>query len=422
MKVLFLSPWFPFPPANGSELRIHALLRGLAARHDVTLISFQRRPITPEGLTAARRMLSAVHLVPWRDFDPASLRSRLGFFSSRPRSIVDTYSVEMAGLISQEIETGRYDVVVAAQLTMAAYWPCFQSVPAVLEEIELGIYMPPVPNNGSVNTILRQHLMWAKLCAYVRGLLPRFAAVTVVSGRERAILKQITSTFETVRIVPNGVDLANRPIGTVIRNPQTLIFAGAFTYDVNYEAMEWFTGRVFPLVRQELPNTRLIITGDHAGKVLPSVENVTLTGYIEDIQSAVAGAAVSIAPILQGGGTRLKILEAMALGTPVVSTTKGAEGLDAVDGRDILLADTPEAFAAAVLRLLRDLDLRQNLVNNACDLIRRQYDWNIILPEFLELVEKVAVDRAVTMPEVQPLAATPRDVHPLPGTTAGRVP
>lgn len=112
----------------------------------------------------------------------------------------------------------------------------------------------------------------------------------------------------------------------------------------------------------------------------------------------------------------------MALGTPVVSTTKGAEGLDAVDGRDILLADTPEAFAAAVLRLLRDLDLRQNLVNNACDLIRRQYDWNIILPEFLELVEKVAVDRAVTMPEVQLLAATPRDVHPLPGTTAGRVP
>lgn len=395
MKILFLSPWFPFPPTNGSELRINALVRGLAARHDVTLISFQRRAVDPEGLVAAREMLAAVHLVPWREFDSRSRRARLGYLSARPRSVVDAHSAEMAGLISREVETGKYDVIVASQLPMAMYWLNFQGVPAIFEEVELGIYKAAVSDSGSINALLRRRLMWAKLRIYIRGLLPHFAAVTVVSERERMILKEVAPVYAPVNVVPNGVDLANYVSRTAIREPHTLIFAGAFTYDVNYEAMVWFTGHVFPLVRREFPTTRLVITGDHAGKPLPSTENVTLTGYIDDVRAAVSGAAVSVAPILQGGGTRLKILEAMALGTPVVSTTKGAEGLDVADGRDILLADTPESFAAAVLRLLRDAELRQNLVNNACDLVRRQYDWNSIVPEFVELVESVATRRGI---------------------------
>lgn len=391
MNLLYLSPWFPFPPTNGSELRIHALLRGLAARHEVTLLSFQRRPVEPRGLAVARDRLAGVHLVPWREFDPR--RARLWLLSARPRSVVDTHSPEMESLIRGATAERRYDAVIASELGMAAYWPAWGDLPAVLDDLELGAFREQTRAAASPATRARRRLMWAKLRAYTRGLLPHFAAVTVVSEGERALLREVAPRYAAVELIPNGVDLAGYAAAPAAR-PDTLIFTGAFTYDANYEAMVWFVGEVYPLIQHELPGVRLIITGDHAGKPLPPAANVTLTGYVDDVRPLVAGAAVSVVPIRQGGGTRLKILEAMALGTPVVATTKGAEGLDGANERELLLADEPRAFAAAVLRLLRDEALRQQLVKNACRLVQAQYDWAIILPRFLDVVERAAGGRA----------------------------
>lgn len=397
MNVLYLSPWFPFPPTNGSELRINALLCGLAAHHAVTLLSFQRRPLEPHGQAEAHDLLEDVRLVPWREFDPTSRRARLGYFSPKPRSIIDTYSVEMAGHIRRAVESNRYNVAIISQIGIAHYIKYLEGIPVILDEIELGHYQQITQIPASLIVNGRRHLMWAKMRAYVRGLLPHFAAATVVSERERLLLNEIAPEYDAVRVIPNGVKLKEYSHIRAARDPSTLIFTGAFTYDVNYKAMIWFLEKVYPLVQQEFPAVRLVITGDHAGKSLPPAENVTLTGYIQDIKAAVAGAAVSVVPIQQGGGTRLKILEAMALGTPVVSTTKGAEGLAATHEHDILLADNPEGFASAVLRLLRDGNLRQDIVNNACQLVRQQYDWAIIMPEFIKLVEKVSLGKRSTI-------------------------
>jgi len=232
--------------------------------------------------------------------------------------------------------------------------------------------------------------MWAKLRVYVRGLLPRFAAVTVVSARERDLLRQIASGYSAVALVPNGIDAAACAGVRAVHNPDTLIFTGAFTYKANHEAMVWFLSEVYPIIRQAAPRVRLTITGDHAGKPLPPAEDVTLTGFVDDVRPLVAGAGAAVVPIRQGGGTRLKILEAMALGTPVISTTKGAEGLAAIDGKHLLLGDTPEAFAAAVLKLHAEPALRQSLANNARQLISELYDWEVVLPRFMGLVEGVA--------------------------------
>jgi glycosyltransferase involved in cell wall biosynthesis len=176
--------------------------------------------------------------------------------------------------------------------------------------------------------------------------------------------------------------------------PNTLIFTGSFRYHANYEAMVWFLQEVFPLVLAQKPEVQLTITGDHAGKTLPMLENVNLVGFVDDVQSLIASSWVSVVPLLVGGGTRLKILEAMALCTPVVSTTKGAEGLNIQHGEDILIADTPEAFAKAVIRLLRDRDLREKLAGNAYRLVADEYNWPVIMPRFLELVEDVAGQRS----------------------------
>jgi polysaccharide biosynthesis protein PslH len=390
MNILFLSPWFPFPPTNGSELRINALLRGLAAVHQVTLISFQRRVVGERDLQSARDILRHIHLVPWREFNPTSPRARLGFLSPRPRSVVDTYSNDMAKSIRQLHEYGKFDLIIASQLGTAMYASEFRASPALFEEVELGVFAQAAASKGPASVRVRRRLMWAKHRAYVRGLLSRFAACTVVSETERDFLAEIAPNYEAVVLIPNCINLPDYAAVRPPKVPDTLIFTGAFTYGVNYDAMVWFLSEVYPLVQQRVPDVRLVITGNHAGKPLPPATNVTLTGFIDDIKSAVAAATISIVPIRHGGGTRLKILEAMALSTPVVSTTKGAEGLEAVGGEHLLLADKPEDFAAAITNLLENPALRQKLVNNACQLVQREYDWTTTMPKFLALVDSVA--------------------------------
>jgi glycosyltransferase involved in cell wall biosynthesis len=169
-----------------------------------------------------------------------------------------------------------------------------------------------------------------------------------------------------------------------------LIFTGTLSYFANLEGIRWFLSEVYPIVQSQLPAVKLIITGKNDGVSLPTADNVTLTGFVEDVRPLIASARVSLAPLLVGGGTRLKILEAMALGTPVVATTKGAEGLRAVDGEHLLIADTPAQFADAVIRLLQNGKISQKLADNSCRLVRQQYDWSVIMPDFIKLIEEVS--------------------------------
>jgi len=153
----------------------------------------------------------------------------------------------------------------------------------------------------------------------------------------------------------------------------------------------WFLEKVYPLILEHVSDTQLVITGDHANLPLPMAKNIHLTGYVQDIKSLIASSDASIVPIWSGGGTRLKILEAMALGTPVVSTSKGAEGLFAANGRSILVADEPERFASGVTRILLDKQFGRQLASNGLQLVKKQYDWAQMMPRFLQMIEKTTV-------------------------------
>ena len=156
--------------------------------------------------------------------------------------------------------------------------------------------------------------------------------------------------------------------------------------------MRWFLAEVYPRIKAQSPDVSLTITGSTDGVDLAGLaldDTVRLTGFVDDVRLPVAEAAVCVAPIRQGGGTRLKILEAMALGTPVVATAKGAEGLDVVDGEHLLLADDPERFARRTVALAGDADLRQRLRGNARRLVEERYDWDAHRPSALwPLVEE----------------------------------
>jgi polysaccharide biosynthesis protein PslH len=390
MNILFLSRWFPYPPNNGAKLRIYHLLRGLAQQHEITLLTFADSTEMGLNLSELRSLCREVQVVPWKCFNPRSPRAWLGLFSPYPRSVIDTFSPEMKSCIEQALIARDYDVVIASEIDMAAYSPYFRNLPALLEEVEIGVLYERFTQAASFEQRLRRGLTWLKHRRYLASLLKNFRACTVVSARERELLAQTVPEYETIEIIPNCVSVADYSDVHEAPQPNTLIFSGAFSYAPNYEAMVWFLHKVYPLIQTHIPDVRLTITGNHGNRPLPPAHNITLTGFVDDVRPLIAGSSVSLAPLHTGGGTRLKILEAMALGTPVVATSKGAEGLDIEPGEHLLLADTPETFAQAVIRLLQEAKLRQQLVDKAYQLVHEKYDWAVVTPRFLQLIEQVA--------------------------------
>jgi len=391
MKILFLSRWFPYPANNGSKLRVYNLLRGLSQHHDVTLLSFTDQPQASQEASEIRSLCRDVQVVPWREFNPRGWRSLLGFLSVKPRSIVDTFSPEMARKITQQLTGEVYDLVVASQLTMAAYFTYFKDVPAVFEEVELGLSDDTAFESVDIKKRIRLTLTWFKLRSYLSRLLSRFRACVVASEQERQLIVENFPAYKNqIEVISNCVNIGDYQGLNLASKPNSLIFSGSFRYLANYEAMQWFVRDAYPLILRKIPEACLTITGDHANLPLPSDQNISLAGYVDDIKSLIASSSVSIAPLRSGGGTRLKILEAMAIGTAVVSTSKGAEGLDVQNGKHLLVADDPEKFADCVVKVLQDDDIRQQLAGNAGKLVREKYDWLVVMPRFLKLLETVA--------------------------------
>lgn len=392
MKILFLSRWYPYPPNNGSKLRIFNVLRGLARHHEISLLSFADQTDPDLSAPPLRALCPEIEVVPWKPFQPESRRARLGFLSLTPRSMIDTFSPEMAQSIEGLLSARSFDLVITSQIAMASYGQYLRGLPALFEEVELGVLYEQFAHATSPRQRFRYGLTWAKHRRYLSRLLRHFKACTVVSEQERALLARSAPDHQAIEVIPNCVDLEGYDDVRETPEPNTLIFTGSFGYFANYEAMRWFLQAVYPRLQAEVPDVRLAITGDHANLPLPPADNVTLTGFVDDVRPLIARSWISLAPILVGGGTRLKILEAMALRTPVVATSKGAEGLDARHDEHLLIADTPEAFAEAVLRLLKEPGLRQRLAGNAYELVREQYDWAVAIPRFLNLVERIACE------------------------------
>lgn len=393
MHILFLSRWQPFPPNNGSKQRIFNLIKILSSRHKVTLITFKEPgESSPQSLPDIPN-LAEVKIIVRKPFDPTSLRARTGFFNVKPRFVIDTYSNEMADAIRTTTQKNPIDLVIASQFDMAIYWSVFEEIPAIFEEMEIGVFQQRIQEAQKPLQKLRDTLTWLKHRRYMHELLKFFTLSTVVSSQEAALTYQAFPDLkQKIKVLPNCVDLTDYQDFHQIPDPNRLIFTGSFSYQPNYEAMLWFVNHVFPSIFESHPKCQLVITGDPAGKEFPSHPNITQTGMVPDIRPWVSQAWISVAPLLTGGGTRLKILEAMGLQSAVVATSKGAEGLDFSPGEHLLIADAPEDFANAVCRLLDEPQLRANMVKNAYQSVTEKYDWAGQIQNILSIVDKIALN------------------------------
>lgn len=401
MRILFLSTWFPWPPDNGAKLRVFYLLRALAQAHEVTLVSFAFDTARPDAWEDLSTLCADIRTVSMNPF----LVNRVGalrmFLSISP--IVARPIPAMRRCVADLMQGSQYDAVIASTEVMIAY--ALRARPGTMKILEEHNAMSRWARErydraSGIAQRARCWVSWRKSRWYEGRMYPRFDLVTMVSEVDRqSTLSSVGADRVVVAVVPNGVDCDHNHPGLAERKSNMLVYNGALAYSANYDAMQWFLAAVYPQIKKRVPDVSLAITGSTKGADLAGLmldDSVRLTGYLDDVRLPVAAATVCVVPIREGGGTRLKILEAMALGTPVVATPKGAEGLNVVNGEHCLIASSPEAFAAQTVSLLRRADLRERFAASARSLVEREFSWEQIGRQFVGLIEEAARTNCAT--------------------------
>lgn len=378
MHLLIVSPWFPYPPDNGSRLRAWHLIERLAQRHEVRLIVGQQ-----DDANGEIPLKIPTTIVPWLWHQPGAtgkagaLRALL---SVTPRSILETPNPAFVEAISHELAK-KPDMVLAMELGSDAYLPEQLPCPVVLDQVELSGIEQAWRQARTPRERVARWLTYSKGRNYWRNRLQRYHALTAVSAAEAHAVEAIVG--KPVTVVPNGVATREylpheKPEGI----PGRLLYSGALSYAPNREAVLWFVEAILPKITESIPEAHLVVTGktEAVPEVLRKHPQVLLTGFVPALQPVLAEAQVGVVPLRSGGGTRLKILEAWAAGLPVVSTTLGAAGLEGSRGGEhLLLADTPTSFAELTVALVRNPAQRQELAGNARALAEARYDWDAIV-------------------------------------------
>lgn len=408
MRILWACPFFPYPPNTGIRIREYNLLVLLSQKHDITLLSLIQSDEEREYVKQMEKYcLEVVAILPDSQV-PGALDGRrrltdavFGAVDKHPRRFYGRGSSNVVERVREFVSRGQFDLVLVETLFMSNYlWDVLseRSVRAVLVQhnVETLIQKQEFRVADGWFGKLRKWLYYISFVGFERKACLLYDGIAVVSEQERRTLLELVPQLQSrpVQVVPNGVDaaLCSYRIGEV--EDYSLIYPGSMTYSANLDAMEYFLSDIWSTVRLECPRAHLYITGKTDGVAidkLPVQDGVTFTGYVDDIHALVAQSHVCIVPLRVGGGTRLKILEAMALGTPVVSTPKGAEGLDVEHGRNILIANEPQEFAGLLLDLLRDEPLRRALATNGRQLVRERYSWDRSARHLERLLDQVCV-------------------------------
>jgi len=371
------------PPdlSSGGGIRTFHLLRSLALHHDVTLLTGVHEDEL-DCVSTVKPYCRGIVAVPIHDTQRPLHVHIANLFSPTPyyRGIMG--STAFQAQFSMLIERQQFDVVQVENLRTAYVAVPARGVKKILDlhNVE-SILLHRLVKHMSPG--VRRALLWSdalKLPAYQRRIIPQFDECLVVSDTDAETLRRLVPGVH-VSVIPNGVDPEEFSPQPVVPQPDSLVFIASFTYQPNADAMVSFCRDVLPRIRAALPEVHLSIVGRRPTpevKTLARLRGVDVTGQVPDVRPYLARAAVVIVPLHVGSGTRLKILEAMAMGKPIVSTSIGAEGLNVRPGHDLEIADGVTSFADTTVALLRDAERRTRLGINARRTVTQQYAWSVI--------------------------------------------
>jgi len=402
MKILLLTPDLPYPSESGAAIRNIGIIGGLSrAGHRVTLLSFAEHPPDMDA-NPLYQLCDGVHAVPTPHHGKGKRIVKL-LLTRQADMAFRLASEDFAGALTGILRANQFDLIQFSGIELGCYLPHIQAgkkkarvvYDALNAEAELQRVVARVDRQRRRRwpAALYSTLQSARLSRFEGAICRDVDAVIAVSEEDRAYL--IEHGGAPAFVMPNGITADDyAPPADERREPFQLVFSGKMDYRPNVDAVEWFHESVFPLVREQFQETRLLIVGRNPHRRLDSLdadESVQVTGWVESVQPYLHRATIYVAPLRMGSGTRLKILQAMAARCAVVSTSIGAAGLNESVQSALSIADEPEDFADKIVWLLADESRRRDLGQLAQEHVRRHYDWSALIPQLMRAYREIGL-------------------------------
>lgn len=393
MKILWVKAGKLLPVDTGGKIRSFNILKHLAKQHEVILLSYYGGRHDPQYEAAIAQHLPAAKTI-YTAAPEGKLRQSLDYLfrlpSRAPYAVRKFTDPHVRRTVTQSLGNSSFDVAVCDFLSASLNFHDQSTTPVVLfqHNVETVLWQRMARTARAPWSKVSYSLEAWKMSPYETQTLRRFHHVIAVSENDRNAMLGLSSGC-SITVVPTGVDTEHyQSSSSVSGNPPVVLFTGSMDWEPNIDAVEYFCRDIWPTVLASFPDARFQIVGRNPH---PSVRrlasaSVEVTGTVPSVADYLRSATVVIVPLRIGGGTRLKIFEAMAMAKALVSTSIGAEGLDVTDGRDLMIADDAPSFAAAIIRLLRDPALRQKYEQAAAALAAR-YDWSQIAKRFAEVLQ-----------------------------------
>jgi glycosyltransferase involved in cell wall biosynthesis len=406
MRILWLKTELLHPVDKGGKIRTYNMLKELKREHHITYLTLDDGSADEKAREQASEYCRDLICVPHRQrekFSPGFYAELVANLASRlPYAIKKYESPQLRNEVAKLVQAKSVDVVICDFLAPAINVPLTLNCPTVLfqHNVEAMIWKRhfEVQANQLKKSYLR--IQWQKMRAFEFDQCKRFDAVIAVSAEDR---EQIMKEYSVERVfdVPTGVDTEFfSDSGTASFAPHNLVFTGSMDWLPNEDAISYFTDQILPLIRRSIPDVSLTVVGRNPYPGLLELSKrdpaVLVTGRVEDVRPFMEKAAVYIVPLRIGGGTRLKIFEAMSMKKAIVSTTIGAEGLPVSDGNELRIADTPESFASAVVELLTKPDLARQMGEQAGAVVRQKFGWSGVANRFAEICESAVQESSMS--------------------------
>ncbi len=394
--VLFATTRIPFPPWEGHQIRTYNLLKSVSKIHDVHLLSFVRKDEDKSHAEHLKKICASVELleIPAEMNRPLFITLLLkGILLDKPYVVRKYFSPQMLEKLQKDISRMSPDLIHFDMLPLTQYLPFCNGIPIILNEhnVESLLLQRRAGNGHTVFSRIFFSSQAKKLSRFEKWAC-RSAEQVLACSREDAVTLQEMSGGRPVEVIANGVDIGYfTPREVPEFDRYNIVFVGGMGWFPNRDGMEFFLREVMPLVCKQVPQATCTIVGKPDGLSVPSrlAGRVRLTGFVEDLRPWVWRAGVYIIPLQVGSGTRLKLLEAMAMAKPIVSTAIGCEGVEVEQNEHLLIADRPEQMADAIVRLMRDPALSEKLGQAALRRAMERYDWKVLGDRLLEVYHTV---------------------------------
>jgi sugar transferase (PEP-CTERM/EpsH1 system associated) len=393
MRILFIAAKPPDPPLRGYQLRAHHQLRLLSRRHRVTLVCFSGGESASADRAAAAPLCEEVIVVPRR---AAGMVAGLcgGMLAGRPMQTAMHETPAMRRTVGRLLGERRHDLVHVQLARMAWCVEGMTSLPRVIDFVDaLSLNFQRRSGYDHVPLRLAVRLEARRLLRYEREICRTWDHATVVSPVDRRAI----GDFSNLTVNRSGVELGDCALRAGGRDPYTILFTGNLGYFSNVDAICWFAREIFPLIRREEPRAKLLVVGARPGRKVRALAaldpRIAVEGFVERPQAYLERCGLAIAPMRTGSGQLFKVMEAMVCGAPLVATNLATAGIEAERERHFLAAETPEAFARQVLRLMREPALASRIAAEARLLLEGSYMWEQSVSDLEEIHRSVIEQR-----------------------------